>query len=277
MFFKFLRFDILNGILAQYKKFILEFLMFVAMGVMYSVEYLNALNTQEVVRAEGATVGDYLLFFIAGIPVYDPKDQEQFMFPVLWLLVILTAAFFCLYYPYENLKQSGRTMLYLSNSRSVWWFSKCTWVTCSVAVFFIIAYFATALTAVISGARLTLETTTYSPYLIGFGVRSLKDGPWNILPLLFALPFITLAACLLQLTLSMVFKPIFSYIAASMLLLASSYFSTPLLIGNYAMAARSSYFMEGGFELPVGIILAAVLITASVLVGWGVFKRKDVF
>ena len=89
-------------------------------------------------------------------------------------------------------------------------------------------------------------------------------------------PLVMIAVNLMQMTLSLFVRPIYSYIITGVLLLASTYYQSPFLIGNYAMPIRSSRMVENGVNPIYGVLFSVGIAIISYLVGLLYFKRYDI-
>ena len=87
---------------------------------------------------------------------------------------------------------------------------------------------------------------------------------------------VSISASLLQMTLSLFMKPMFSFGVLAVIMLAASYLKIAILPGSYAMAIRSKYVIYRGFEPAVGIVLSIGMLIVAVLVGSIRFKRYDI-
>ncbi len=81
---------------------------------------------------------------------------------------------------------------------------------------------------------------------------------------------------MLQMTVSLFIKPIFSFFAVSVLLLASAYLLSPFLVGNYAMAFRYDWMLKVGVSIGVGERIAITLLLLAVLSGLVRFRLYDI-
>lgn len=276
MFYKFIRFDLRNGICREYKKLIFIFSLHLVIGFVYCLVLIGAFRWDEAMRQEGASFADYIFYYISGISVYDIQSNRDFMFPAVWLFSLLTCCFSSLYYPFKDLQASGKHMLILSGSRSAWWSAKCIWLVASVLVYYVVAYLASFIAALLFGARLDLVVSGYAPHLIGAGAREMLSGPWNIGLYMLIVPLTVLALCSLQMLLSLILKPIISFIICAALLLAAAYYNSPFLVGGFAMVARSELFLKDGAPAFLAVVNSLGLILISFLTGFFKFRRKDV-
>lgn len=277
MFFNFAKFDLKNGILNEWKKFIVAFCTFVAF---FLIHYLRVFAENSRLREAGEnelsfTFIDFILTVLGGMKEFHYEDREPFLFPALWIFFFLLLLFFALYYPTNDLDGIGKNMLILSQNRKTWWFSKCLWCCCYVLTYFVLFYTTSFGMGLILGGEITLQPSEYAPYVMDAGMY-IKNPPWNVLPGLILIPCVACGLALLQMLLTLCIRPIFAYVISCVLLLSSAYFSTPFLVGNYAMLFRTDIFAETGITLPWGVLAAFLLITASVVLGYHRMECMDI-
>ncbi|MDR0515255.1 MAG: hypothetical protein LBG81_08890 [Coriobacteriaceae bacterium] len=221
------------------------------------------------------TLGDCVVGAFSGMKEYVFDPRNPFDFPALWLLTFLLAAYLTLHYPYRDLLGVGRHLVVAAQSRVGWWYAKCLWVLASVGLFYAVCGAVLCLALLLDGGAFTLDVSPRTPGVLAFG-HAVLGQPGGIWPLLVLLPLATVALCLLQLFLSLVIKPLPSYLCTVSLLFLSSYFKTPFLLGNYLMAARSEVFITGGMGFAAGAVLAGALIIVSVVAGRAWVQQMDI-
>lgn len=200
--------------------------------------------------------GDFLecfRYFFYGAPRYEPENNSEFSLPVLWLLFYLYGLFLVGGYTQSDLRGVGKKVLLQCGSRRCWWLSKCIWVLVNETLFF-----AAALASVWFAAG-------------GGKVKDLwgKIDLWGI-----SLPFIVLITlALVQMTISLVTRPVFAFFLSVFQLVAAVYWDTPFLMGNYGMAARVE---AGDVNCSGGYLLAVILSGTAVAAGLWSFGKKDV-
>lgn len=82
---------------------------------------------------------------------------------------------------------------------------------------------------------------------------------------------------MIQLVISLILRPIISFLCTVVILFFSAFYLTPWLLGNYLMAARSSAFLAYGMNPGLGAIFSLVLIADMVVVGAIIVNRIDLF
>ena len=276
MFFKLLRYDCKVGIIYHYKKLIAVLVLFVCVYLDCFMQFRSYATLDTPFTVEN-TLGNTLLYIFAGIQEYDPQIDTQFVFPAVWMLLYLVLAYFTLYYPYNDLEESGQNILLRSGGRRLWWTSKCFWNICTVVLFFLIGWVVIITACLIQGIPLSMELSRNINMLLEMRIASPFLYPTELsLEILVLPPLVMIAVNLMQMTLSLFVRPIYSYIITGVLLLASTYYQSPFLIGNYAMPIRSSRMVENGVNSIYGVLFSVGIATISYLVGLLYFKRYDI-
>lgn len=230
MFSNFIRFDLKNGLLKAWKKYVIALFVF---SCFFSFHFFRVYAQNIRLQKSGETplrftCGDLLLSVLGGMKEFHYEDGEPFLFPALWIFVFLLLLYFTLRYPSENLSGIGKSMLILSQHRKTWYLSKCVWCVSFVLMYFAVLYLTAFLTCICLGGEVTLQPSEYAPAILNAGTY-LKAPPWNILPELSLIPCMACGIALLQMLLTFFMRPIFSYILSCVLLLSSAYFASPFL------------------------------------------------
>ena len=101
--------------------------------------------------------------------------------------------------------------------------------------------------------------------------------PPTLIPQMLLLPLLTMAGLnLFQMALSLFIKPFYSFIVTVAILLLSTYYLSPVCIGNYAMPLRSHMILTNGVGLNTGLLVSVILIAVSVIAGGLVFRKRDI-
>lgn len=276
-FYRIVCYDMRAGILREYKKY-------AAALVLFLFQCVSFLRQQPGLAAlyhgDGITVGDYFYYVFAGMSPFTPNGTTAFRFPALWMLIMVLALFLVLYYPYYDLMGYGKQVLVYSRSRTGWWLSKCVWVTGSILLYFVLLWVVILGFSLVSHASLSLSVSPYmrglDPTLTLLPEEYLAAGDtlgWTLVGMPLAVA-VTLG--LVQMCLSLLIRPLYSFCGMIALLLASAYFLHPALPGNYAMALRSDYILPNGVSASTGAILCAGLSLLAIIVGAIVFSRYDI-
>lgn len=271
--FNFLGYDIRQGFRRNKYKLLIILLIAVSSCIelyLYKRMYYSQTDVPQ------ATYMDYLFFILRGRRPYDPETELRFIFPARWILIYLYLLYATLYYPYKDLLNSiGNHLLVLGRSRRWWWISKCIWNILFVMCYFAAIYAATFSFCIIMNEGIT-GSITESLAVNLMEAEFVSDGSMLAIYTVFVPVLTAIALSLLEMFLALFIKPFFGFCTAAVLLLVSSYFFSPWLIGNYAMPMRSVYALESGVTFQNGIFLNLAVIVCCILGGAKVFKNYDV-
>lgn len=274
MFYKFIRYDLMYGLLYRWRAYALTFLLFtLSCSPMISLHHRAS---QTFVNLPSFTYGDHILYLFAGMKEYIPSSGERFFLPTLWIFVILLFLYLTLYYPYRELMGFGKQMIVLSQHRVYWWISKCVWAVSSAFLYSVVLVAAALLFAYFTGAESCFAVSELFPSFLPFAADSLHAYPWNLFSFFAAVPFVFMLLGLLELLLSLILRPIFSFVIVSAYVLLGTYFKFPVFIGNFAMAARSEVFVSDGFSPSTGILICCFGRVITICAGWLYFRRMDI-
>lgn len=90
-------------------------------------------------------------------------------------------------------------------------------------------------------------------------------------------PLIASSFGILQMLLTLWFRPIICFLISAILMLASAYFCVPVLILNYAFCIRSNEILVDGFSFPSGIVYALALSLLCMFIGRHRFRNFDLY
>jgi hypothetical protein len=282
MFTKIARCDLYNGILMQWKKYLITFMIFCYFSVAFVLERRVVEYINPEILAGPATLGDFILYIFVGsesqpLGSFDITDGYlSFKLPTAWIIIFLWLLYITLYYPYEDLMGHGKHMLVLSKSRGMWWISKSLWAITSVITYFLTAALAISTVALLFGAEMSFSVSDYMPVDFIGQLDTLIAPPWSVTDIIAPLVLGGIALCMMELVMSLLFKPLYSYIIMCIYVFVCSYFKNIFLIGNYTMAARSAVFVTDGFYWKEGAIMCLWVISLSVFIGAVFFMRMDI-
>ena len=91
------------------------------------------------------------------------------------------------------------------------------------------------------------------------------------------IPFLTVTAMsMLQMTLCLYMKPVFSFLICFSTLGMSTYMSIPWAIGNGAMGIRLILFTENGTDVFSSVLISCGVLIGSILAGLLRFKKMNI-
>lgn len=274
-FCKLVRYDVINGIWHRFYHYIILILLG---GIFYVDFYRKVIWFTEVTGGrERATITNFFFYFFEGRKPFDPNLEPSFVFPVVWIIIFLYAAYITLDYPFHNLTENGTQVIFRVGSRRMWWLSKCLWVTFSTILYFAILYLIPLILSLFLHIDISLSySQDMNKSILGMEFEIVPNN-CQIVMMIFVLPVLTaLAVNFMELCLELFFKRIYAFIAAAVLLFASSYFFSPVVIGNYAMMKRSIFCETEGMTIETGVIVNGLLILLTIIIGYIYIKRYDI-
>lgn len=223
------------------------------------------------------TLGEYFMYLYGGIKRYVPAPGEPFKVPYLWLLNHLLVLYFTLNYAHADLNGFGQQTIYRSGGRLNWWLSKCSWQVIAICMYYFVSWAVPVLLAVASQETIALDITQNVHLYLDFGETLIPFEKINLSMELTLMPLLfTVSMGLLQLTLSIIIKPVFAYIISATICIMSSHTQSALLLGNYAMAARCNRVISDGMNSNIGIFSMVILSLVCVIIGALRFRRYDI-
>lgn len=278
MFIKFIRHDLRHGILQRKGHMVLSFLLFFCLSSyrfllvrIYELLYPQYFDSP-------VTTADYFISIIGGCGRTESGPDSSFTMPIIWCLFILWVMFSSLYYPFTDLYGIGKHLMILSENRGTWWISKCIWTVMNTLSVYLIIFAACFLSGLCFGATPSMEANwyLYNELQITDYSELVTKTTWNIWPVFFLTALVLVTLSLLQLFLSLASRPLFSFLFLAAYLFAGILIQHPAFLGNYAMAARSSYFVISGLQPNLGILICFWVLTISAGAGYLLFQRKDI-
>lgn len=219
------------------------------------------------------TWADHLALFVGGCEPYVFRQGLIFIPPAGWLLGLLLLAYMTLGHPYRDLMGFGQHAL-MRTSRASWWLSKCAWIVLTVLAYWAVVVAAATVITVLDGAAFSLRLTQ-GAFTTVTGLANVPPGGIGGLPFFAGVLGMSVALCLAQMTLAFIVRPSVAFGCMAALLVVSAHTMHPALLGNYLMLARLGGAVPGGVSPFVGLGIAAVLASGSVMGGLLFFRRTD--
>lgn len=225
-----------------------------------------------------AGFADFIMYIYGGMDQYTPDSGNPFRFPVRWIVVLLSIAFITLNYPYKDMHAYGQQILIRTKGRTIWWLSKCSWNILSVLVYHGLVFLTVISFCVFTKSKLTGIINKELLYIV-FQTAVPHMTPdttiWTFTMLLSPV-FVSAGINLLQMMVALFIKPMFGFLVTAFMTITSAYFTSPYLIGNYAMPMRYDVVIIDGVSASTGILISAILSLAVVVVGSIRFHRYDI-
>ena len=272
-FFDLLHYDVYAGLVHE-KKYLLLIPLTIGLhlyaGLMFGMtEYTG-------------TVMDYMFYLFHGAePFSDFYGSDFFSFPTEWFLLFGICCYLGLPYPFRDLNSFGQQVMLRSSKRCLWVYAKLAWCILSVVVELLIVLFTSVIYFIITQIPFHLNLT---PELLRTLFAMVMDDlmldlpPMQSILICVVLPFLVLIALQsLQFAIGVLTRPIIGFFSVLSILAVSAIWTSPLAYGNYAMALRSSWVLQGGVEPLYGVLLSIFIILFSGLAAQLYFKRYDIF
>lgn len=272
-FYRLVKYDIRNGILGKSYLYLINAFLCVIFVCNF---YINMLDGQREFEGERLTIMNILLYLFEGKEPFSPEYGNAFVFPVTWLVLFLFAAYITLDYPYSNMTQAGIQVLIRVKSRGLWWAAKCIWVFCGTLLYFAVGYLVTWIICLAFRIDISWEfAESVNVHILNMELENITSGQAVMLVLIFPI-MVALAMNYIQLFLGLFLDRIYCFLVIAVILFASTYFSSPVLVGNYAMIKRSVLCQEQGVSLVSGIWINSILIAANIIGGFWRIRRYDI-
>ena len=222
--------------------------------------------------------GDYLCFLMSGMKPYAYGDSS-FEINALWLLLFAGLGYIVCDYPLRDIKGFGQQILLRSQSRMVWWGSKCVWCFLSVCVFYAVLAIICFLAALFTGSLSILPNAELQEAVLELPIRELSAG--EFLAAAVAVPFlVSVSLTWLQTAVSLTAAPLAGFIGIVALLAYSVYYPSSFLPGNFLMLLRfetvSSCTDGTGWTISEACLFSALTAAVALLLGSWAAKRKDI-
>lgn len=218
---------------------------------------------------------DVAVYLLRGTPPYDPGNG-QYVLPVIWLLLQTLLFFITAYYPRQDIYQFGQQIFLRAYKKTSWWYSKCIWCATSVAAFYLMIFGVAVVGCFcLRGTFAPVFSEELASYCYGGIFSEVTFG--QLWVLLAGLPFaVSLGMCLFQMMLSFFVEPVVSYLIVIGIMAASTYVTSPWLIGNYSMVLRSAWIRPDGVDTAMGFCLAVGVGIFSIIAGAQRMKKYDI-
>lgn len=203
---------------------------------------------------------------------YLMSQDRAFQLPAYWFLFHLYLFFLIGFYPMGNLAVGNGQTLVRTRTRARWLMSKLTGAVLAILFY----YGCFLLFLVIGNGSGTLLPE--SGILDAGGILLFDKSFGELAFAFFVLPLLVSTALgLAQIVLSLFTGPVAAFMGMVGYLIASAFWKSPLLLGNFSMVYRQDWVSGGrGISLAGGAGLCLFLSAAVCLTGGYLFSRKDI-
>lgn len=215
-----------------------------------------------------------LTFLFQGLPEYHLSQTGTFELPVHWVAFHAFLLFLAGFYPIQELTQSGGQAFIRSSRRGYWLLSKALWVFATVAGYYLMLAGVLAVCSLASGGPWAPPAAMTALFGIDIAGRSLAEIAlyWWAMPIL-----VSVALCLIEVLMSLFIEPLLAFFVMLSYLVASVFWTSPILIGNYSMLLRSK-LLSGNPAISTQNCFTACLslIVIALVLGIKLFRGRDI-
>lgn len=268
-----IRHDILCGIIAKWKYFVAAFVFFVFVCVTFAIHANSFLK--ETSSSETLGFCDFMFNIFAGNKPFDINGGSGVHLSIIWFAFHSYLLFLTVFYAAADLKNSAGYIILRAKSKTKWWAGKFIWCILSVSVYYLLLLVCVCLFVVIGKYTGFVSQSVCNEF---FQINISGVYHLNLVAILLLLPFlVSLAISSFHMMLSLIMKPIYSFIIGICSLTAAAFCCHPLLLFNFAMASRNKIFFSGSsINWLGGVVSALCLLLFSFFAGVVVIRRKDI-
>lgn len=218
---------------------------------------------------------DYMIACFQGVSLRSAANRTVEL-PVSWLLIMAGVNLMSLDYFFGDISKEGYHILLRCKSRRGWYLSKCVWNLMSSTLFFLTGMITVTVFTLISKGRLSLENTPELIQILFRGEAVLPVRGMTALLTVVLTPWATICTLnMVQMTMLLYIKPVYSFLVCMVLLLTAAYIPTAWCLGNGAMMLRSPVLM--GVGLPAWQVWTVIgaMMAGSLLIGMIRIRKMD--
>ena len=267
-----IRYDLKEGILRQYGKYIIVFLFFLFFSLRDCLGY-RSLSEAMKLSERRLSLGDCFVCSFGGMEYY--RGQPDFRINFVWIICYLFLGFLIAYYPFRDLTGFGKQVILRSGKITGWWISKCLWTALSVILFHLVSYLS-LIVSVLSEGKLSLTLNSEFLSKIHDYPVSPETSPGDVMKIMILLPIVSVSLYLIELFVSLITKPIYGIMAAALVLGITVFTTVTIIPWQAMMLFRLDLCDYEGANLITAVILSTGLSVLTVIGGSIYLRRKDI-
>lgn len=278
---KLIWYDIKNGIFKNVRFLIVPFL--ALLECLYTDISLNAAKEWNFVDTKTSFFDFLNVIYLGCEPLLKFRiDEDPPDVPIFWVGIFVFAVFIGFDYLHNDITQFGMQMIIRTKERTKWWLCKCLWCLCSSVVFFVLFVGTVFVFCIFNGYDLSFKSNIdileiYSQSAIVYDPKTINCISKSQAIMMFSSPLILLATLnMLQMLITLFFKPMYSYMFNISLLSIGFLSDSVFTFSRCAMPIYSDILLIDGFNIKGALVLCAILIALSVIIGLVYFKRYDI-
>ncbi len=272
-FMSLLKHDILHGILLRWRYFLVAvlFFTFTDFAFMNNVNSLN-LAADSVLKC---SITDYILNMFIGNEPFDFELKKGISLSVVWFVFHAVLFSSMGFYITDDLNKNAFIFILKVKSRRKWWISKVVWCVLIVIIYYALFFIVSFIFAALFGTVSLSVNDLVVQRMFGFSVSGISI--FDILLSSFFLPMaISCSFAVLEAALSLILKPLYSFLIIICYLIASTFYCRIYLLFNFSMIIRNNFYGINGVTNQYGILIAVILVVVSSVFGVFIIKRKNI-
>ena len=235
-------------------------------------------RSEVVLTGAPGTWMDYMLYCFKGSLPLNAGSELTLALPTFWLLAMAGCLLLNLDYLLSDLTQAGQQIIFRSGKRRGWYLSKCVWNLCSCGLYLALICGSVLGFTLLFGGQASAQSTPeiLEIHFQEMGTEMARLTLWQGVIAAVLMPLVTLMALsMLQMALSLLVRPIVSFLVTFAILVLAVYCNLPILPGTGAMVIRSGLLLPEGISPGTGALAAGCVILLSAAAGCLRFKYTD--
>lgn len=256
---------------AGFARNILYYLVWGLVIILFTVPAMSELKEMHPESVCSGT--DVLIDFLLGVDGNNIFEGNQLLqFPMEWFAIQMYILIGIARFPRQDYEECGYHIWIRTRSKVAWWVSKVIWCFLHIVFSYIICECVIVIVTWIGTGNLSLEAN----HLSRLNLLSVPVGKMNSILSLCPI-FVTFAVGMITMTISLCFDGLMGLLTGTVIVLLSVFVDNPLAVGRYMMLY--SYFSkqnEYQYSIWLGAVLCLVLITVFGVIGYVMFRRKEI-
>ncbi len=279
--YKILNCDIKEGIFKNKRFIIVPFLF--AFECIYADIKIGAYKSYFKIQGE-ITFWELISEIFHGCdPISNSRNADiKIELPYFWIAFFVFAIFMSFDYMRDDLSNFGIQIISRTGNRRKWWFSKCIWCVLSGIWFYIIFILIAMIYSLLNNYNLSFPENFQLINLLAnrsviysfIGVN--EASTFQIINIILAPMFVICTLNILQMTISLFVKPMFSYLIVLGVLMLGVISDKVYAFSRYSMITFSGLFYEDGYNLMAGFLTCFILIMITTLTGYIYIKKYNI-
>lgn len=221
---------------------------------------------------------DYMIEFFKGQKVYNSYNRNNpFEISPIWLFRQMYVGYITQRFISFQLNNNLHNTITHSQNKSIWLNSKYIWCVLNTLFIYLIYYLTIIIVCICYKNSLCFDLQIdLNKIMSDIDISLLTSS--NVLYGIFLSPIMaSIAVTIMQVSITVFYNSIYSYIFLSIVCVSSTYYCHELLIGNSWMFQRNNFIISDGFNPITLILINILLIIVSIVYGNIHFVKKDIF